>query len=158
MYDGFLIREFRFADLPDIVEIEDESFSDPWKREVFIDLLGSTELIFFVAEQRKKVVGYVAGEVERVSCRRPHSESGKKGHVMNIAVRDLFRRFGIGTRLMMTLEDSFRNQGVKRVELEVRSTNVSAQRLYRKLGYVTKSKIPLYYGNEDAIVMEKTLG
>jgi ribosomal-protein-alanine N-acetyltransferase len=74
------------------------------------------------------------------------------GHVISLAVDPAHRRKGIGTRLMNTCGSQFK---ISRLWVEVRESNIGAHKFYEKLGFQLKSKICLYYGTEDAYVMEK---
>jgi ribosomal-protein-alanine N-acetyltransferase len=79
------------------------------------------------------------------------------GHVMNVAVDARHRNRGIGTQLMDELEARFRGLGAAAAYLEVRESNVEAQRLYSRRGYVYLRKAEGYYGDEDGLVMTKSL-
>ncbi len=107
--------------------------------------------LFIVATVDEKLVGYTVGELD---ARR----DGKTvGHVMNVAVEPRHRNRGIGTLLMDELEARFLRLGAAAAYLEVRESNVGAQRLYSHRGYVYLRKVEGYYGDEDGLVMTKTL-
>jgi ribosomal-protein-alanine N-acetyltransferase len=76
------------------------------------------------------------------------------GHVVSLAVAQGYRRKGIGTALINTCESCCRGD---RLLVEVREGNMGARRFYRKLGFRLKARIRLYYGTEDAFVMEKRI-
>ena len=76
---------------------------------------------------------------------------------MNVAVDSRHRDRGVGTMLMEELEARFLRLGATAAYLEVRESNVDAQRLYSRRGYVYLRKIEGYYGDEDGLVMTKTL-
>ena len=80
--------------------------------------------------------------------------SAPNGHVISLAVAPAHRRKGIGTRLMKACESRCASD---RVSVEVRKGNVRARKFYEKLGFQLKSEIHLYYGTEDACVMEKRI-
>jgi ribosomal-protein-alanine N-acetyltransferase len=71
------------------------------------------------------------------------------GHIVSIAVHLAYRRRGIGTRLVEAVLK--RTKGVAIVE--VRASNGVAIQFYTRLGFERQTIIPLYYGDEDAVVM-----
>jgi len=70
--------------------------------------------------------------------------------ILNIAVSPEFRRMGIATALIHSIEDA-------EVFLEVRESNRVAQKLYENLGFEDVGRRPGYYDAppETAIVMRK---
>jgi ribosomal protein S18 acetylase RimI-like enzyme len=79
-------------------------------------------------------------------------------HLNLLAVSPPFRRRGVAGQLLEWLERSAVTAGVFDVTLEVRATNVPAQRLYVSRQYQPVRRIPKYYqGVEDAIRMRRDL-
>jgi ribosomal-protein-alanine N-acetyltransferase len=75
-------------------------------------------------------------------------------HITNVAVDVSMRRRGIATELMLDLSWEARRVGMASLTLEVRESNVSAQSLYRRFGFVPVGVRTKYYENrDDAIVM-----
>jgi ribosomal protein S18 acetylase RimI-like enzyme len=59
---------------------------------------------------------------------------------------------------METIEAGFRRRHVRIVRLEVRASNVSAQKLYSTLGYSVTQRLPKYYSNGgDGLLMVKSI-
>ena len=78
-----------------------------------------------------------------------------------IAVAPKYRRQGIASALLQHWQNAVQQQGATRLLLEVRSSNETAQQLYRKHGFQTCSRRKNYYalpdgGSEDAVLMEKS--
>ena len=67
------------------------------------------------------------------------------------------RRNGIGSAMLCIIEKSVKNQGVKKIFLEVASTNIAGQKLYENNGYKVVGIRPKYYDGIDAILMAKDL-
>ena len=67
------------------------------------------------------------------------------------------RRNGIASAMIGIIEKNLKNQGVKKIFLEVSATNIPAQKLYVNLGFKTVGLRPKYYDGADAIVMAKDL-
>lgn len=143
------IRRARMADIPTIVDIEAESFPDPWTAGTFLELLEYSPTTFFVADTGRNISGFIAGGLE---------DTGEEiyGHICNLAVTASSRRSGIGRDLVRRLEHQFIIESASGVQLEVRLSNLSAQRFYRAIGYREVFQIAHYYANgEDAVVMMK---
>jgi ribosomal-protein-alanine N-acetyltransferase len=146
---GFFLRKATAADIPAIVAIECESFVDPWNEETFRQALECWAETFFVAVVGGEVAGFIVGGIE---------DTGEAvyGHICNFAVAEKFRHRGIGRLLVRSAEQQFAIVLAEGVQLEVRVSNTTAQRFYRKQGYQPVFTVARYYSNgEDAIVMMK---
>lgn len=75
--------------------------------------------------------------------------------VRNMAVDPDYRRQGAGSALLALARDQLLAAGAKRVYLEVRQSNKSAQALYYSAGFAIHSLRKDYYRNpnEDALVL-----
>jgi len=78
-----------------------------------------------------------------------------EGHITNIAVREKYRRQGIGEQLLIGLLKLAIKQNTHSIILEVRSSNDISQKLYIKCGFRELGIRPKYYtdNREDALVM-----
>lgn len=74
--------------------------------------------------------------------------------IINIAVLEEFRRDGIGSKLIDYLIE---NNDIEHIMLEVRKSNENAIKFYEKNGFKVLREIKGYYGNEDALSMEKVI-
>ena len=80
-------------------------------------------------------------------------------HVLKVATLRPFRRFGLGTKLMIVAEKHAREMCGETLTLEVRVTNIAAIGLYESLGYEHMGVRPGYYADEsDALTMTKRVG
>lgn len=73
----------------------------------------------------------------------------------NIFVKEEYRGRGIGTKLMSYLVSEAIHNKVINITLEVRVSNNIAINLYKKFGFREVAIRKYYYGDEDAILMEK---
>jgi len=73
-----------------------------------------------------------------------------EGHIMNVAVAPDYRGQGIGETLLRTMM-AYTN--LEAYTLEVRMSNRTAIRLYRRLGFTEIAIRPEYYIDEDALIM-----
>jgi ribosomal-protein-alanine N-acetyltransferase len=141
------LRSLTASDIPQILEIENQSFSEPWSRDGFRDLLANPSFNEMGAFIGPNLVGYIF-----FYCVMDEL------HVMNIAVHPKFRKQGLGEKLLNHVHEFGKKHEIKFAYLEVRQTNDSAQKLYEKLGYRKQGRRIGYYSNqEDAFLMLKEL-
>lgn len=81
--------------------------------------------------------------------------------LLNIAVDPGWQGQGLGRRLLMEVMDICRAEGVKRMLLEVRASNLRAQQLYESLGFSQDGRRRGYYPGkeerEDALLFSLQL-
>ena len=75
----------------------------------------------------------------------------------NIVVNDECRNQGIGTKLMAHLISIAIIHRVDNITLELRVSNEIARNMYKKFGFHEVAIRKYYYGDEDAILMEKNV-
>ncbi len=138
------IRPANATDVDLIHGIEVASFSDPWKREGFRDLILGGSATVVVAEADGAVVGFAVTYA-----------AADEAEIANVAVVDAARRRGIGRTLLDWVIAAVVRGGAKTVFLEVRDANVAARTLYAACGFAEVARRRHYYRDpvEDAIVM-----
>ncbi len=144
-----IIREMREKDLDRIMEIEESVFTTPWSREAFLlEMTRNLLAKYIVAEIDNKIIGY--GGIWLII---------DEGHITNIAVDEEYRGLGAGKRLIEGLINLCSDRGVRAMTLEVRKSNLIAQRLYEQYGFIKSGIRPRYYSddNEDAVIMWKSI-
>jgi [ribosomal protein S18]-alanine N-acetyltransferase len=133
-------------DLDAVLKVEQASFPIPWTRSMFEQELHIPTSHFFVAKVQpsKEIVGY-AGYWQVVD----------ELHLINIAIRPEFRRQGLGKHLLFYILCDGKRLGLKRATLEVRASNLAAQRLYEQSGFKNIACRKNYYADnlEDAVIM-----
>ena len=132
------------ADLPVIVAIEATTFYDAWNESMLRNELSNELTTYLVMESEGKIIGYagfwlVAGEAQ----------------VTRVAVLEELRGLGLGTRLTAALVNKAWELGAEAVTLEVRESNVAAQRAYLTCGFASEGIRPNYYedNHENAVIM-----
>lgn len=132
-------------DLPEILTIENASFSDPWTFQGFLDCLKYSYSTLLTCKADGRVAGY--------GCLYAF---GEEGEIINVAIAPEFRGRGYGEKLVFELIHQGRIKGVSRFILDVRMSNASAIRLYEKAGFKTIAIEKNFYENpkEDAWLME----
>ncbi len=78
-----------------------------------------------------------------------------EAHIINIAVREYYRRWGIGELLLISLIDLAAELNARIITLEVRISNTAAQSLYSKYDFTQVGLRRGYYidNREDAVLM-----
>ncbi len=143
--DNIVIEDMKEADLDEVMEIENEAFSDPWTYDMFhAEIFNSLSHLWVVRDFSGKLIGYIC--FWRVV---------DEAHILNIAVQEYHRRKGIARNILLFSIDYWKKDGVKTVFLEVRRSNMAAQELYVNLGFNVIVNRRKYYKNpvEDALVM-----
>jgi [ribosomal protein S18]-alanine N-acetyltransferase len=78
-----------------------------------------------------------------------------EAHVTNLAVRQGYRGQGLGEYLLLSTYDLAQRQNAIFLTLEVRASNIVAQGLYNKFGFMEMGIRKGYYldNHEDAVIM-----
>ena len=133
-------------DLDGVLEVEGESFSNPWTREMYVWELQNRSVchIFIVRTPECRVAGFCA-------CWLVFDEV----HINNVAIRPAYRGLGMGTALLRHVLAEGRRLGARRATLEVRESNAGARRLYERLGFYVAGTRRNYYTSpvEDALIL-----
>lgn len=80
-----------------------------------------------------------------------------EAEIITIGVNPEMRRNGIASAMIGIIEKTLKNQGVKKLFLEVASNNIAAQKLYENSGFIRVGLRPRYYDGVDAILMSKNI-
>jgi ribosomal-protein-alanine N-acetyltransferase len=124
----------------------------------FMDLYQRYPETFIVAEENGEIVGYIMCRIETGTPSFRLLGITRKGHVISIAVLPGHQREGIGHALMQEAMEAMVNHKAKECYLEVRTTNVPAVNLYRKMEFEVARAIRGYYADgEDAYLMARKL-
>lgn len=138
------VRRTEMDDLPQIMKIENASFSSPWSElAIREEIARRDDSLFIVVEYDGEIAGYsgcwiFAGEA----------------HICTIATNPAYRRRGLGELLMLVMLQRSSELEVDYAILEYRVSNRSAEALYHKLGFQYIHRRRGYYqdNNEDAVV------
>ncbi len=140
------IIDFEEKYIDEVVNIEEESFSDAWSKEMFLMELVPRGFIFYLCLDDERVVGYLIARhiLDEVD-------------ILNLAIESSSRRKKLAATLLEKLFDDV--DGIRLYSLEVRKSNTPAIRLYEKYGFEQVRIRKNYYESprEDAIVMMKIL-
>lgn len=174
------VREMRPEDIPQVQPIDREGFPNDWPPPDFKRELRNSMSHYMVATEVNSEEGITAASpapprglarlLHRLRQARDHpAPSGsnpilgfcgmwfmlEEAHIISIAVKASHRRQGLGELLLASAIDRAAERGCTYVTLEVRASNLGAQALYRKYGFLQTGVRPRYYtdNDEDALVM-----
>lgn len=131
-----------------IYELSKSCFSVPWSLDSISYEVENPLAKYVIAEDlsTKEVLGFagvwiVAGE----------------GDITNIAVNPDYRKQGIASSLLEKLFEVCKENDCTEITLEVRTSNIAAQNLYKKFNFKEEGIRKKYYSDngEDAIIMWK---
>jgi [ribosomal protein S18]-alanine N-acetyltransferase len=133
-------------DLDGVLEVEEESFTNPWTRDMYAWELQNRAVchIYVIRTPEHAVAGFCAFWLVFDEI-----------HINNVALRPALRGRGLGTALMHHVFAEARRLGARRATLEVRASNVGARRLYERLGFYVSGTRRNYYTKpvEDALIL-----
>jgi ribosomal-protein-alanine N-acetyltransferase len=139
------IRWMIRRDMPEVLQIEQQSFEFPWSEDDFIRCLRQRNCIGMVAEMDDRVVGFMIYELHK-----------NRLHILNFAVHPDHRHRRVGAQMVEKLVGKLSSQRRNRILLEVRETNLAAQVFFRSTGFRAISVLRDFYEDtpEDAYLME----
>jgi ribosomal-protein-alanine N-acetyltransferase len=140
-----MLRRMEISDLPEVLEIEKNCFSNPWSINAFLEVIIS-DYYYSIVMSKTKITGY------GVAC-----FENSKIHILNLAVKQEKRRNKIGTRILNHILKYGFSHKKRRAILEVRSRNSAAISFYRKHNFKKTGIKKNYYQDDDAIIMERKI-
>lgn len=140
------ILKVSHSDLDKILEIENESFIKPFKKENFLYELNENPFSrFYKLVIDNEIIGFLLLYVTFDSS-----------SIVQIAIKKDKRNQGFAGFLLQNVEKLLIKEEVSFITLEVRVSNIPARKLYKKLGYEEINiKKGYYEDGEDAIYMVK---
>ena len=129
--------------IPQVAQIENEAFGVENAEKTLEKELENKISVYLVAKEDDLVIGYIGiwnicGE----------------GDIINIAVKEDFRRSGAGSFLMKEAVKYCKENDITALNLEVRESNAPARAIYKKCGFKEVGERKRYYeGKETAVLM-----
>jgi [ribosomal protein S18]-alanine N-acetyltransferase len=140
-----VIEDMGIDDIDAVQVVERASFAVPWPANAFRhELTQNKNAYYLVAKEGDHIVGYAGLWL-----------SLDEAHITTFAVLPEYRRRKIGERMLVAVFDRAGKLGAEWLTLEVRASNIGAQKLYEKYGFRPAGVRRRYYSdnNEDAIIM-----
>lgn len=133
------------ADLDEVLAIERAVYTHPWTRGNFADSLRAAYACRTWRLSRE-LLGYFVLMV-----------AAGEAHLLNLSVAAVHQRRGHGSALMREALRIAREQGARKIYLEVRPSNRAGQALYERFGFkriaLRRGYYPAQAGREDAWVL-----
>ena len=142
-----IIRKMTLADMDQVMIMERLCFTLPWPRGAFEGELTQNAMArYLVAEIDGHVAGYAGIWL-----------IFDEGHITNIAVHPDFQRRGVASALLQRILSNAKACRIESCTLEVRRSNLAAQKLYEKYGFLPEGVRKGYYtdNKEDALLYWK---
>lgn len=130
------------GDAAEIAKLEKEIFPDAWSENAILREAENKRIIVY--KENNKIIGYCIFML-----------GGDQGEILRIAVREDARKKGIGKKLLKQAFEKMQKEGATEFFLEVRSKNIAAISLYKKMGFEQIDKRKNYYGDDDALIFKK---
>lgn len=139
-----IIREANGGDLLNIVNLEKENFISPWTEEQYrYELMENEFSKTLVMYDDESLVGYLNYWI-----------IFDRGEINKICISNKYRRKGYAKELLDIAFKDYEEKECLSVSLEVRVSNISAQKLYESYGFQTVLIKEAYYSDgEDANYM-----
>lgn len=146
-----VLSPIKASDIKDLLTIERIVYSGQllWTKNIFLNELNQTNPHLYVkAQVENETVAFIGVRFK-----------GSDAHVANLAVLPHYQHQGIASLLLSRVEKIARYYRCETLSLEVRQSNLAAQRLYRSLGFRSQRVLNGYYfdNNENGVYMEKDL-
>lgn len=140
-----VIRKMEVTDVDNVMKVEKATFTTPWTTDIFYqEIMDNQQAHYFVMELDKEIIGYAGTWIVMDDAQ-----------ITNIAVMPDYRGHKLGEKLFRFTVQQAMAMGVARLSLEVRESNIIAQKMYRKFGLVPGGIRKNYYtdNQENALVM-----
>ena len=136
--------------LAGVLEIEEASFNNPTSRAWYERELARPEVCFIYVLHTPEHPCAAFCAFWRIA---------DQAHINNLAVRPELRGRGLGIQMLEAVIAEAKRLGAGSLALEVRRSNIAAQRLYKRAGFREDGVRKSYYTQpvEDALLLIKTL-
>lgn len=138
------------SDLAEVLAVEQAAYEFPWTHGNFVDSLRAGHCGWTMRDIGGGLMAYAVVMIAL-----------DEAHLLNLTVAPTCRRFGFGWRMLEAMAENARGHGARTMLLEVRPSNLAAQKMYERYGFVRigvrRGYYPAREGREDAIVMRVPL-
>jgi ribosomal-protein-alanine N-acetyltransferase len=148
MLSDIRIKDADAADITSLIEIANNAGLSPWTPANYLDEMKRNDSVIKKAVDNENVVlGFICGRIPR--------EGVDEAEIFNIAVRSPGK--GIGSALIDSFISKCRRRKIRKVWLDVRSSNSNAISFYRGKGFSVVGRRRGFYSDpaEDALLMSR---
>jgi ribosomal-protein-alanine acetyltransferase len=143
-----IIRCVEPNDIFPVIALAFETLPEPYNPSIFTQFYESYPEGFLVALNFDTIIGFLIGIKTTPNTAR----------ILMLAVKDAYRKKGIGSALLSRFLKEMKHQNITGVELEVRTSNQGALKFYQNQGFLLQGTLQQFYQNgENAYSMRKEL-
>lgn len=145
-----MLRAMHPTDLEEVVYIDSLCFPIPWNKQQYTyELEDNHYANLYVLLKDDRIIGYIDFWVTFEICQ-----------LAKIAIHPAYRSKHYARELMDAMIKVAEHKGCENISLEVRCSNMIAQRLYETYNFIKVNVRKQYYqdNGEDALVLVKALG
>jgi ribosomal protein S18 acetylase RimI-like enzyme len=103
---------------------------------VFSIAIKKPEWKIFVAKEKNKIIGFIAGDIRQTFF--PYSKIEKIGYISAVYIAEEFRKEGLARKFEKKICDEFFSKhNIKYLELHCLTNNISAKKCWNNMGYET---------------------
>lgn len=150
MFAKYVIKA-DIADLAEIIDFEKEVLNrlECTSLRSLHRLLKSKTAEILLVKSENAICAYAIGRLR--FFKRP------SGYIYKIAVKESFRKIGLATLLLESLEGFFIKNAMAKSIVEVRESNIASIALFQKNGYnsINNGRPSLYFSSNDGWELEK---
>lgn len=165
MKSDIFVRKAEDEDIDEIAEIAAKEIESAWSVESIASDFKQNEAAVYIVACRRftnndniSAEPYNTVEAAETAGFCAFHIAADEGEIMQIAVKDGFKRKGIGSKMMEEALKLLGKKGGSIMHLEVSEKNESAIRMYGKLGFEQAGCRKGYYkSGEAAVLMSKKL-
>lgn len=140
-----ILKEMDESHILEVKAISDSSLKESWSLDSIKNELSNSLATYIVGILDNKVIGFAGAWL-----------IASEGQITNVSVSKDFRGQGIGFKIINELLKTLSSKGSKEVTLEVRESNLAAQKLYEKCAFKNEGiRKNFYPDKENAIIMWK---
>ena len=150
------IRPIDASHIASLIRIGEETGLSPWSAQNYLDELQNRNAIMFRLERRDgETIGFVVGRLVIAS----DADDAVDAEIFNIAVIEPEQTRGLGQVILDEFVTRCRAFHVRKIWLEVRTSNARARIFYEKNGFTTVARRAALYSNppEAGLVMAREL-
>lgn len=138
------IEHMRPEHIPAVAELERICFGTHWTATNFPKELDNPRCFYYVTLKKQQPVGYLG-----------FWQILEEAHITTVGVHPSIRKRHIAQRMLCFMMDDCLARDVHWITLEVKASNLQAQKLYQKFGFAVMGRRKNYYqaDKEDALIM-----
>lgn len=145
--DNIQILKMNLKDIDEVLELEKSHNISILSKNLLLKDIQEESNYYVIAKIDTEIVGYIG--INHVL---------DTADIISVVVSKEHTRKGIASLLINHILDFCKENKIHKLFLEVRASNIAAQNLYLKHGFVKISERKKYYdGKEDAYIMEKEI-